>query len=392
MTELWPQLTAAVVTGFLGSAHCFGMCGGISGLFAVSTEVRNLRQQAPRAIAYNLGRLLTYAMLGIGVAMLGKTMVDAIPRLAAPIRLASGLLIILAASLSALLWAIPTNKYVLITLGTFILMGAIGFADDYLKIKRRNGLSVHTKFLTQLLWTGIIFAVLWSIPETQQRVRDLMVPFVKVPIFDMGLIGAFCFMVLVLVGASNAVNLTDGLDGLVIGCSNSVATAYLVLTYVAGHYTFAEYLQVPFVKGSEEMTVFCGALLGAGLGFLWYNCHPAKIFMGDTGSLALGGAIAMQAILIKQELLLIIVGGVFVIEAASVLLQSSYFKYTRKRYGQGRRVFKCAPLHHHFEFVEKERAMDENRPPELVETFIVTRFWILSIIFALIGIATLKVR
>jgi phospho-N-acetylmuramoyl-pentapeptide-transferase len=303
-----------------------------------------------------------------------------------------GLLIILAASLSSLLWAIPTNKYVLITLGTFILMGAIGFADDYLKIKRRNGLSVHTKFTAQLLWTGIIFAVLWSMPETQQRVRDLMVPFVKVPVFDLGLIGAFCFMVLVLVGASNAVNLTDGLDGLAIGCSNSVATAYLVLTYVAGHYNFADYLQVPFVKGSEEMTVFCGALLGAGLGFLWYNCHPAKIFMGDTGSLALGGAIAMQAILIKQELLLIIVGGVFVIEAASVLLQSSYFKYTRKRYGQGRRVFKCAPLHHHFEFVEKERAMDENRPPELVETVIVTRFWILSIIFALIGVATLKLR
>ena len=303
-----------------------------------------------------------------------------------------GLLIILAASGSALLWAIPTNKYVLITLGTFILMGVIGFADDYFKIKRRNGLSVHTKFAAQLLWTGVIFAVLWSMPETQQRVRDLMVPFVKVPILDMGLIGAFCFMVLVLVGASNAVNLTDGLDGLAIGCSNSVVTAYLVLTYVAGHYTFAEYLQLPFVKGSEEMTVFCGALLGAGLGFLWYNCHPAKIFMGDTGSLALGGAIAMQAILIKQELLLIIVGGVFVIEAASVLLQSSYFKYTRKRYGQGRRVFKCAPLHHHFEFVEKERAMDENRAPELVETVIVTRFWILSIIFALIGVATLKIR
>jgi phospho-N-acetylmuramoyl-pentapeptide-transferase len=202
----------------------------------------------------------------------------------------------------------------------------------------------------------------------------------------------FVFMVLVLVGASNAVNLTDGLDGLAIGCTNSVVSAYLVLTYVAGHALFADYLQVPSVQGSDELTVFCGALLGAGLGFLWYNCHPAKIFMGDTGSLALGGAIAMLAILIKQELLLIIVGGVFVIEAASVVIQSSYFKYTRKRYGQGRRVFKCAPLHHHFEFVEKERAMDENRAPELVETVIVTRFWILSIIFALIGVATLKIR
>lgn len=303
-----------------------------------------------------------------------------------------GLMIILSSVVATLLWAIPTNLYVLITLGTFVLMGAIGFADDYLKIKRRSGLSAKSKFAAQLVWTGLVFAVLWSIPETQQRVRDLMVPFVKYPIMDLGLVGAFVFMVLVLVGASNAVNLTDGLDGLAIGCTNSVAMAYLVLTYVAGHFVFADYLQVPFVQGSGELTVFCGALLGSGLGFLWYNCHPAKIFMGDTGSLSLGGAIAMLAILIKQELLLVIVGGVFVMEAASVVIQSSYFKYTRKRYGKGRRVFKCAPLHHHFEFVEKERAMDEDREPELVETVIVTRFFILSIIFALIGIATLKIR
>lgn len=303
-----------------------------------------------------------------------------------------GLLIIIAAAGSTLLWAIPTNMYILLTLGTFCLMGMIGFADDYLKIKRRNGLSVKTKFAAQLVWAGIAFAALWSVPDMQERARDLMVPFFKHPVLDLGLIGAFVFMVLVLVGASNAVNLTDGLDGLAIGCSNSVAVAYLFLTYVAGHYNFAEYLQVPFVRGSGELTVFCGALLGAGLGFLWYNCHPAKIFMGDTGSLALGGAIAMLAILIKQELLLILVGGVFVVEAASVVIQSGWFKYTRKRYGEGCRVFKCAPLHHHFEFVEKERAMDENRPPELVETVIVTRFWILSIIFALIGIASLKIR
>jgi len=303
-----------------------------------------------------------------------------------------GLLIILSAAGSTLLWAIPANMYVLLTLGTFCLMGLIGFADDYLKIKRKNGLSVKMKFSAQLAWAVVVFAVLWSIPDMQARARDLMVPFFKNPILDMGLIGGFIFMVVVLVGASNAVNLTDGLDGLAIGCSNSVAVAYLFLTYVAGHYNFAEYLQVPFVRGSGELTVFCGALLGAGLGFLWYNCHPAKIFMGDTGSLAIGGAIAMLAILIKQELLLIIVGGVFVIEAASVVIQSGYFKYTKKRFGKGRRVFKCAPLHHHFEFVEKERAMDENREPELVETVIVTRFWILAIIFALIGVATLKIR
>ncbi len=303
-----------------------------------------------------------------------------------------GLLIILAASISTLFWAIPTNMYIVLTLGTFCVMGVLGFVDDYRKIKYRNGLGVKTKFAIQLAWALIIFSVLWAIPEMQGRLRDLMVPFVKHPLVDLGLVGSFIFLFVVLVGASNAVNLTDGLDGLAIGCSNSVVAAYLLLTYVAGHYNFAEYLQVPFVRGSGELTVFCGALLGAGLGFLWYNCHPAKIFMGDTGSLALGGAIAMLAILIKQELLLIIVGGVFVMEAGSVMMQSTYFKYTRKRYGEGRRIFKCAPLHHHFEFLEKERAMEQNRPPELVETVIVTRFWILSIIFALIGVATLKIR
>jgi phospho-N-acetylmuramoyl-pentapeptide-transferase len=303
-----------------------------------------------------------------------------------------GLMIIVSATVATLLWAVPTNMYILLTLGTFCLMGAIGFADDYLKIKRKNGLSVKMKFAAQVMWAIIVFSVLWSVPEMQERARDLMVPFFKNPILDLGLIGGFIFLLVVLVGASNAVNLTDGLDGLAIGCSNSAVVAYLCLTYVAGNYNFAGYLQVPFVLGSGELTVFCGALLGSGLGFLWYNCHPAKIFMGDTGSLALGGAIAMLAILIKQEILLVIVGGVFVIEAASVLIQSSFFKFTKKRYGQGRRVFKCAPLHHHFEFVEKERAMDQNRPPELVETVIVTRFWILSIIFALIGVATLKIR
>ncbi|MDZ8117121.1 phospho-N-acetylmuramoyl-pentapeptide-transferase [Pontiella agarivorans] len=303
-----------------------------------------------------------------------------------------GLLIILSTSAATLLWAVPTNIYVLISLGTFVLMGMIGFADDLLKIKRRNGLSVKMKFGAQLIWAVVVFAVLWMVPETRERVTDLMVPFFKNPVVQLSMIPAFLFMFFVLVGASNAVNLTDGLDGLAIGCSNSVAVAYLILTYMAGHYNFAEYLQVPFVKGSGELTVFCGALLGSGLGFLWYNCHPAKIFMGDTGSLALGGAIAMLAILIKQELLLVIVGGVFVVEAASVVIQSGWFKFTKKKYGEGRRVFKCAPLHHHFEFVEKERAMDQNRAPELVETIIVTRFWILSIIFALIGVATLKIR
>jgi len=182
------------------------------------------------------------------------------------------------------------------------------------------------------------------------------------------------------------------LDGLAIGCSNSVALAYLIMTYVAGHAVFADYLHVPFVPASGELAVVCGCLLGAGLGFLWYNCHPAQIFMGDTGSLALGGTIAMIAILINQELTLIIVGGVFVLEALSVLIQVSWFKYTRKRYGEGRRVFRCSPLHHHFEIVEKEKAQREGRDLEVVETMVSIRFWILSIIFALLGVATLKIR
>ena len=303
-----------------------------------------------------------------------------------------GLMIIIATSVATLFWALPTSTYIQLTLATFLVMGLIGFIDDYLKIHRRNGLSVLAKFLAQLVWTVIIFTVLWQEAEMQTRLREFMVPFFKYPLFDLGLIGAFVFMFIVLVGASNAVNLTDGLDGLAIGCTNSVVGAYILLTYIAGHYNFAQYLQVSFVTGSGELCVFCGSLLGAGFGFLWFNCHPAKVFMGDTGSLSLGGAIAMVAILIKQELLLIIVGGVFVIEAISVILQTSYFKFTRKKYGEGRRIFRCAPLHHHFEFLEKARAIEQQRLPQLVETVIVTRFWIVSIIFALIGIATLKIR
>ena len=303
-----------------------------------------------------------------------------------------GLIIIISTFVSTLLWANPFNLYVILTIGTLLAMGAIGFIDDYWKIKRKNGLSVKGKFIFQVIWTIIIFLVLWNDIESQQRLRDFMVPFNKYPLFDLGLIGSFIFVLVVLIGASNAVNLTDGLDGLAIGCTNSVIAAYLLLTYVAGHYNFSQYLQVPFVPGSGELTVFCGSLLGAGLGFLWYNCHPAKIFMGDTGSLALGGSLAMLAILIKQELLLIIVGAVFVIEAISVIIQTLYFKYSRKKFGEGRRVFKCAPLHHHFEHLEKERAIAAKRIPELVETVIVTRFWILGIIFALIGVATLKIR
>ncbi|HPF99319.1 MAG TPA: phospho-N-acetylmuramoyl-pentapeptide-transferase [Kiritimatiellia bacterium] len=301
-----------------------------------------------------------------------------------------GLLIIVSVLISALLWAIPLNGYVLLTLATMCYMGAVGFRDDYLKItkKQSKGLGARAKLVLQTVWVVIVLIILLAWPETRKHVQALMLPFMKDPLVPaMGVFFTFVFLALVMVGSTNAVNLTDGLDGLAIGCSNSVAVAYLVMAYVAGHMRFAQYLQVPYIAGSGELAVFCGCLLGAGLGFLWFNCHPARVFMGDTGSLALGGAISMVAILIKQELTLMIVGGVFVMEALSVLMQVGYFKLSG-----GRRIFKCAPLHHHFEVMEKELAEKEHRDVEVVETMITTRFWILSIICALIGVATLKIR
>lgn len=300
-----------------------------------------------------------------------------------------GLLILVAVTGATLLWAIPTNGYVLTVLATMCYMGAIGFLDDYLKVSKKDtrGLSVNRKLVLQSLWVALLllFYVQW--PPSAEHVQKLMLPFLKDPlIVSMGFLGTFLFMYIVMVGATNAVNLTDGLDGLAVGCTSSVALAYLIMAYVAGHFVFADYLRIPFIPQSSELAVFCGALMGACLGFLWFNCHPAKIFMGDTGSLALGGAIAGVAIAIKQELVLIIVGGVFVLEALSVLIQVASFKWT------GKRVFRCAPIHHHFELLEKERAEQEQRDVEVVETMITTRFWILGIIFALIGVATLKLR
>ena len=301
-----------------------------------------------------------------------------------------GLMIVGAVALSTLLWAIPTNGFVLMALTTLIYMGLIGFWDDYLKVSRRNprGLSARLRMGLQTVWAVAVVLCLWSAESTRPLVSQIMVPFLKAPLVS-GLCLAFAlgFIFFVLVGCTNAVNLTDGLDGLAIGCTNAVAAAYLVMAYVTGHAVFARYLQLPFIPGASELAVFCGCLLGAGLGFLWYNCHPARVFMGDTGSLALGGAIAMVAILIQQEITLVFVGGVFVMEAASVVLQVGCFKLTG-----GRRIFKCAPLHHHFEILEKERAIRDGRDLEVVETMVTIRFWILAILFALLGVATLKIR
>ena len=288
-----------------------------------------------------------------------------------------GLLIIGAVTVSTLLWAVPANACVLLTLATFVYMGAVGVMDDSAKLKGKTskGLTARAKFILQIAWALLVGGVLLALPETRAMARQLMVPFCKGPVVaDMGIILSLLFVTLVVVGASNAVNLTDGLDGLAIGCSSSVALAYLVFAYVAGHARLADYLLVPHVPGGGELAVFCGCLLGGCLGFLWYNCHPAQVFMGDTGSLALGGAIAMVAILIKQELVLVIVGGVFVMEALSVILQVASFKI------RGKRVFAMAPIHHHFELRKWS------------ETQVTIRFWILSILFALLGVATLKIR
>jgi len=238
-------------------------------------------------------------------------------------------------------------------------------------------LSPWKKLLMQSLWVIGIAGLLLVIPETRDHVRQLMIPFLKTPLIpQMGLLVLVFFIMLVVIGASNAVNLTDGLDGLAIGCTSSVAFAYLVMTYVAGHARFADYLQVPYIAGSGELSVFCGCMLGACFGFLWFNCYPARIFMGDTGSLALGGAIGIVAVLIKQEMVLMIVGGIFVLEALSVMLQVGWFKLKH------RRIFACAPLHHHFELKKQPWS----------ETQITVRFWIISMMFALIGILILKIR
>jgi phospho-N-acetylmuramoyl-pentapeptide-transferase len=257
-----------------------------------------------------------------------------------------------------------------------ITLGALGFADDYLKVtkKKSEGISGRFKLLVQLIVAGVVTAVFLTSPLLEVQARSLYVPFFKAPLIaNMGLF-TFIFFAIVIAGASNAVNLTDGLDGLAAGCTITVAFAYALLTYAAGNFRIAEYLQVPFYPFTGELTIVCSALVGAGLGFLWFNCHPAQVFMGDTGSLAIGGLIGVVAICCKQELLLTVVGGVFVIEAASVILQVLSFKLT------GKRIFAMSPIHHHFELSGWK------------ENTVIVRFWILSAICALLGLATLKLR
>jgi phospho-N-acetylmuramoyl-pentapeptide-transferase len=287
-----------------------------------------------------------------------------------------GVLIIGAVFLSSVLWARPDNRFVWLALFAMLYLGALGFADDYLKVtkKKSAGVSGRYKLLFQIVLAIVVTSVFLTSPLLEVQARSLYVPFVKAPVIDNMSWFTVIFFALVIVGSSNAVNLTDGLDGLAIGCTVTVAFAYAVLSYIAGNFRVAEYLQVPFYPFTAELTVVCSALIGAGFGFLWFNCHPAKIFMGDTGSLAIGGLIGVVAICCKQELLLIVVGGVFVIEAVSVILQVLSFKLT------GRRIFAMSPIHHHFELVGWK------------ENTVIVRFWILSGICALLGLATLKLR
>ncbi|WP_027184271.1 phospho-N-acetylmuramoyl-pentapeptide-transferase [Desulfovibrio inopinatus] len=284
-----------------------------------------------------------------------------------------GLLIALALCLATLLWSDLTNGYVWLTLFVFLGFGAVGFYDDYLKVvkKKNKGLSAKDKFLIQTAVSFVATGILLINPE---YTTSLSVPFFKNFQPDLGFF-YLPFAMLVVVGASNAVNLTDGLDGLAIGPTVVAAAMFALFVYVAGHTQIAKYLQVTSVPGVGEVTIFCASMAGAGLGFLWFNAYPAQVFMGDVGSLSLGGALGFIAVLVKQELLLMIVGGLFVAETLSVILQVGYFKFSG-----GKRIFRMAPLHHHFEL------------KGIPESKIIIRFWILSILLALVALGTLKLR
>lgn len=292
-----------------------------------------------------------------------------------------GILIVLTLNFSTLLWA-RVNTLVQLTLLSVVVLTGLGFYDDYAKIIQQS--SGGTRSIVKLAVQGAIALFiglyLWSNPSTSKLITDIMVPFYKYPVLTGAVVVGLILTMLVIVGFSNAVNLTDGLDGLAIGCTLIVAMVFVVLTYLAGNFKAAGYLQIPYVDGAGELTVFCTAMVGAGLGFLWFNCHPAQMFMGDTGSLALGGALGIVAVLIHQPLVLVIAGGVFVMEAGSVVLQTSWFKYTKRRYGAGRRIFLMAPIHHHFE------------KKGWYESQVVMRFYILCVLFAVVALSTLKIR
>jgi phospho-N-acetylmuramoyl-pentapeptide-transferase len=283
-----------------------------------------------------------------------------------------GILILSAILVSTLLWANLRNRYVWIIMLVTTGLGLIGLLDDYRKLRTRKGTSARRKFGAQILLVGALLLWLYLFRMDGFTTR-LAIPFFKGWIVDLGWLW-IPFGLLVIVGASNAVNLTDGLDGLAIGPVIMAGGAFAIIAYLTGNFIAAEYLKIPNVKGTGELTIFCGALVGASLGFLWFNSYPAQVFMGDVGSLALGGAIGMLAVLTKAELLLPLIGGLYVVEAGSVIIQVVSFKLT------GKRVFRMAPLHHHYELAGWP------------EPKIIVRFWIVSFVLALLALTTLKLR
>ena len=314
-----------------------------------------------------------------------------------------GVLILICISVSTLLWFDLSNRFVWIVLLVTLGFGAIGWADDWRKVVRKDpeGMPSREKYLWQSL-IGLLAALylVFSISEVSnlrvlelfyQWVRsgfdvdlppkaDLLLPFFKEVSYPLGVFGFVLLTYLVIVGSSNAVNLTDGLDGLAIMPVVMVGSALGVFAYVTGSSVYSKYLLFPYIPGSGELMIFCAAMAGAGLAFLWFNTHPAQVFMGDVGALALGAALGTIAVIVRQEIVLAIMGGIFVVEALSVMAQVSYFKYTKRKYGEGRRILKMAPLHHHFE------------KSGWKETQVVVRFWIITMLLCLIGLSTLKLR
>lgn len=284
-----------------------------------------------------------------------------------------GLLILSSLALSVFLWSDILNPYLWITMLVTYSFGLLGFLDDYLKIKHHNSKGLPGRYKLLFQFFIAIVSVLAISYVSSSNIYHVHFPFLKYFTLELGVL-YIIFAAFVITGSSNAVNLTDGLDGLAIGPVMIVAGCFALLSYVVGNALFTQYLKIEYVAKSGELTVFCAALVGAGLGFLWYNAPPAQIFMGDVGSLALGGAIGVISVIIKQEILLVIIGGIFVVEALSVIIQVLSFKI------RGKRVFRMAPIHHHFEKIGWS------------ESKIVIRFWILSLVFAVIGLATLKLR
>jgi phospho-N-acetylmuramoyl-pentapeptide-transferase len=314
-----------------------------------------------------------------------------------------GVLVLFAITVSTLLWFDPSNRFVWIVLAVTWAFGAIGWVDDWRKVVNKDpeGMRSREKYVWQsLIGLAAAFYLVFAISESSNaKVFDLflqwiasgltmelpehaslLVPFFKEVSYPLGVLGFVVLTYLVIVGSSNAVNLTDGLDGLAIMPVVMVGSALGVFAYVTGNAVFSKYLLLPFIPGTGEVLIFCAAMAGAGLAFLWFNAHPAQVFMGDVGALALGGALGTIAVIVRQEIVLAVMGGIFVVEALSVMLQVTWFKYTKRQYGEGRRLFRMAPLHHHFE------------KSGWSETQVVVRFWIITMLLCLVGLSTLKLR